>query len=74
MGTLTHYPVTTRYWRGVWGAPRQLDRRLRRACDWRWNEDWSNYANLSRQEEPTCDDCRAYRERLAQVLRIQRYR
>jgi hypothetical protein len=60
-GAVTHYPVTTSYWRGIrtwpnhWG---QL-RTVRRACDWRRARTPPDVKVFSLL--PSCEDCEAYR-------------
>lgn len=62
--TMTHYPVTPSFWRGVWSVFRVLPGRLRRACD--WQRLGPGYADLHR---PTCGDCAAYK---ANLIRLRR--
>lgn len=62
--TVLHYPVTTRFWRGVYrlNDARGLGRHLRRACDW---------ATISARQAdfraPTCPDCLAYQAALRRL-------
>lgn len=59
---MTHFPVTTSFWRGVWGSYETLRRPLKRACDW---------ALLSTADAsfraPSCTDCAAYRGHLVRM-------
>lgn len=60
---LIHYPVTTRFWRGVLRVHQVggLGRHLRRACDWHVTPLWAVNG------EPTCADCLTYRENLRRL-------
>lgn len=60
---LIHYPVTTRFWRGVLRMHQVggLGRHLRRACDWHVVPAWAVTG------EPTCGDCLAYRRELRRL-------
>lgn len=56
-----HYPVTTRFWRGVYAMAPVINQGqiLRRACDWqKVSEEETSYL------DPTCEPCREYKARL----------
>jgi hypothetical protein len=57
---LTHYPVTTQYWRGV-ARMKGLRRPLRRACDWHLLKP------LDASLEPLCGACQDYKSSLARL-------
>lgn len=63
LGRPIHYPVTTRFWRGVLRLHQigGLGRHLRRACDWHAVSVWAATG------EPTCLDCLAYRDQLRRM-------
>ncbi len=60
---IIHYPVTTRFWRGVFHLHLVgfVGRHLRRACDWHVIPVWAATG------EPTCSDCIAYRDELRRM-------
>lgn len=60
---LIHYPVTTRFWRGVFHAHQVggLGRHLRRACDWHVIPVWASSV------DPNCADCIHYKDTLRRL-------
>lgn len=56
---MTHYPVTSSWYRGIREVHKPFRGQLRRACDWML---------LQRQDAsyviPSCEDCRAYKYRI----------
>lgn len=62
---VTHYPVTTSFWRGVWDLSR-LTRPLKSACDWKLLD-----KTLASFAAPTCDGCQAYKAALQRLGKIR---
>lgn len=60
---VTHYPVTPAFWKGVW-KPSVARQPLRRACDWRRNQDTRLYSFI----DPECPDCVAYKSNLHRLF------
>ena len=58
---MTHYPVTTSFWRGVWNKTVISDRQLRRACD------WHKLVMVDADENPTCTWCAWYKYNLQRL-------
>jgi hypothetical protein len=59
--SLIHYPVTTSFWRGVYGQG-PLNRTLRRACDWR-----ATAPKTVSFATPSCPDCVSYKANLQRL-------
>ena len=66
---MTHYPVTTSFWRGVFRVDQlqyRHNKQLRRACDWFL----TTPAQVS-FEAPTCPDCQVYRGHMIRHRKIR---